>query len=358
MKYLSSPLFVLAAATLIATSTFAATAKETSKTTEVQLSFRTLRTWDVRLPAETFAPIGKAIPFAAAGEAGLKIAIEEGTLRIDRNGDGELDGRVETPSKEKGSQLVVFRLNEGSENESTYAIRVKNNGRWSYAPAGAMEGQAGNTRFMIFDQNGNGRFDDYGVDAMIVGRGKTASFLSHSIHIDGILNELVMGADGRTASLTPFTGESGMLDLGSELTTQAKIRSVIVNSEDGKHSFELSRALNAKGGLSVPAGNYMLHSAQVVLGKSHAEMTVGNSKPITVTAGQTATLNWGGPANAKFGYKRGGGKLQIAPGDIKYYGSAGELYSNFMPLGSSPQFAIKEKATGEVLVNAVFPGNC
>ncbi|MCP5021229.1 MAG: hypothetical protein GY930_05575 [bacterium] len=358
MKNQSSPLFLLAAASLIAASTFAGSAKEAAVTTEVALSFRTLRTWDVRLPAEAFAPIGKAIPFAAAGEAGLKIAIEEGTLRIDRDGDGELDGRVETPDKEKGSQLVVFRLNEGSENESTYAVRVKNDGRWSYAPAGAMEGQAGNTRFMIFDQNGNGRFDDYGVDAMIVGRGKTASFLSHSIHIDGVLTELVMGADGRSASLTPFSGETGKLDLGAELTTKAKMRSVVVNSKDGKHSFELSRALSAKGGLNVPAGEYVLHSAQVVLGKSHAEMTAGNSKPITVAAGETSTLDWGGPVNAKFRYKRGGDKLQIAPGDIQYYGSAGEVYANFMPLGSSPKFAIKEKATGKVLVNTVFPGNC
>ncbi|MFT7486830.1 MAG: hypothetical protein ACI9F9_002686 [Candidatus Paceibacteria bacterium] len=354
----TSPLFLLAAGILVATSSLAGTAMDTVAPTEVDLTFRTLRTWDVHLPAEAFAPIGKSIPFAAAGASGLKVAIEEGSLRIDRNGDGELDGKVETPSEDKKSQLVVFRLNEGTENESSYAIRVRNDGRWSYAPAGAMEGKAGNTRFMIFDQNSNGRFDDYGVDAMIVGRGKTASFLSHSIHIDGKLHQLSISADGKTASLAAFAGATGKLDLGSELTTKAKMRSVIVNSENGEHSFELSRALMAKGGLSVPAGNYVLHSAQVVLGKSHADMTTGNSKPVSVEAGKTATLSWGGPVNAKFGYKRGGDELQIAPGDILYYGSAGEVYSNFMPLGSSPRFAIKEKATGDVLVNAVFPGNC
>lgn len=358
MKKQAKPLFLLAAATLVAASSFAATAKDTSTTTEVDLTFRTLRTWDVHLPAESFAPIGKTIPFAAAGDAGLRVAIEEGSLRIDRDGDGELDGRVETPSEDKKSQLVVFRLNEGTEDESSYAIRVQNKGRWSYAPAGAMEGRAGNTRFMIFDQNGNGRFDDYGVDAMIVGRGKTASFLSKSIHIDGKLHGLSMSADGKTAQLQPFAGEMGKLDLGKQLTTKAKMRSVVVNSEDGKHSFELSRALTAEGGLEVPAGKYSLHSAQVVLGKSHADMTTGDSKPINVGAGETATLSWGGPVNAKFGYRRGGAELQIAPGDILYYGSAGEVYSNFMPLGSSPKFAVKDKATGKVLVNAVFPGNC
>ncbi|MDF1836677.1 MAG: hypothetical protein P1V35_02310 [Planctomycetota bacterium] len=358
MKKQTQSSFLLAAATLIATSAFAVPAKDTSAPTQVDLTFRTLRTWDVHLPAEAFAPIGKTIPFAAAGEAGLKVAIEEGTLRIDRNGDGTLDGRVETPSEDKKSQLVVFRLNEGTEDESSYAIRVQNKGRWSYAPAGAMEGRAGNTRFMIFDQNGNGRFDDYGVDAMIVGRGKTASFLSNSIHIDGELHQLTMSADGQTAQLAAFSGEMGKLDLGKQLSTKAKMRSVIVNSEDGKHSFELSRALTAEGGLNVPTGNYILHSAQVVLGKSHATMSTGNSKPISVDAGGTSTLSWGGPVNAKFRYRRGGDELQIAPGDILYYGSAGEVYSNFMPLGSSPKFAVKEKATGKVLVNAVFPGNC
>ncbi len=253
---------------------------------------------------------------------------------------------------------MVFRLNQGTDDETSYAVRVANKGRWSFAPAGAMEGKVGNTQFMIFDQDGNGRFDDYGTDAMIVGRGKTASFLSNSIHIDGKLHSFSVSADGSTASLTPYKDDMGKLDLGSALTTKAKMRSVVVNSEDGKHSFELSRALSAKGGLSVPAGNYVLHSATVVLGKSHAQMTTGRSKPISVNPGETASITWGGPVNAEFGYKRGGDKLQIGPQDIKYYGSAGEMYSNFMPLGSSPRFAIKEKATGDVLVNAVFPGNC
>ncbi len=103
MKYQSSPLSVLATATLFAASSFAGTTSDTSAVTEVSLSFRTLRTWDVHLPAETFTPIGKTIPFAAAGEHGLKVAIEEGALRIDRDGDGEFDGRVETPSKEKAA---------------------------------------------------------------------------------------------------------------------------------------------------------------------------------------------------------------------------------------------------------------
>ena len=59
---------------------------------------------------------------------------------------------------------------------------------------------------------------------------------------------------------------------------------------------------------------------------------------------------------AEFTYQRSGDQVVIAPSDVRYYGRAGEVYSNFMPLGSSPEFVVKDKKTGEVLVNAVFPG--
>ena len=355
VKILSRPICALATGALLAVGSLASTPSESMS---VDLSFRTLRTWDVHLPAETFMPIGKSIPLAAVGEAGLSIAIEEGALRIDRDGDGEFDGRVETPDEETGSRLVVFRLDAGTPEESSFAVRVANKGRWSYGPAGAMEGTAGNTRFMVFDQNGNGRFDDYGVDAMIVGRGKTAGFLSHTIHVDGELMDFAITPNGRNVSLTPYNGSTGKLDLGSNLDTKAKMRSVVVNSKDGKQSFELSRALGNDGGLKVPTGEYLMHSGQVVLGKSTADMKPGRAKAIAVTEGQIASLTWGGPVSAEFAYARLDSEVQIAPGDILYYGSAGEQYSNFMPLGSSPNFAVKDAETGKVLINAVFPGNC
>jgi hypothetical protein len=131
-----------------------------------------------------------------------------------------------------------------------------------------------------------------------------------------------------------------------------------VNSKDGKHSFELSRSLLSEGGLTVPTGDYILHSGQVVLGKSHADLKTGRSQPLAVVAGETTKIAWGGPVKAEFAYGRSGDTVRIGPADILYFGSAGEEYTNFMPLGSSPRFAIKEKATGDVLVNAVFPGNC
>ena len=96
----------------------------------------------------------------------------------------------------------------------------------------------------------------------------------------------------------------------------------------------------------------------MALGKGHAELRTGRMKTVSVTDGATTTVNWGGPVEAEFAYHRSGDEITIGPREIWYYGRSGEEYSNFMPLGTSPSFVIKDKQTGEVLVNAKFPGNC
>ncbi len=101
-----------------------------------------------------------------------------------------------------------------------------------------------------------------------------------------------------------------------------------------------------------------MNSGQLALGKGHAELRTGRMKTVSVAAETTTTLNWGGPVEAEFRYHRKGDEVTIGPREIWYYGQSGEEYSNFMPLGTSPSFVIKDKKTGEVLVNAKFPGSC
>lgn len=320
----------------------------------VELRFQTLRNFDISLPAETFVPITDALPFAGAPGGKLAVEVTDEGLAFDRDGDGALDATVTEPDKDHPTRLVTFRLQNGAE----YAVRVNHDGPWASAPGGAMTGRIGSERFMILDQNGNGRFDDFGADALVIGRGKVASFLSRVVPVDGKLYELEVTPDGSGATLAPFTGPTGSLDLGSDFETKAKLRSVVLTSDKGDLSFELSGAVAAKQAVTLPAGHYSIHSGEVVLGKSHATLGPGRASGIEVPADGSASLAWGGPVDAEFTYQRGGGKLQIGPNDIKYFGRAGELYSSFMPLGSSPHFEVIEKATGDVLVDMVFPGNC
>ena len=335
--------------TLLLASLLLSTAPAPPAAVEVPLTFRTFRTWDVDLPAERFQPIGRALPLF--GTDGLAVDVTEGGLAFDRDGDGSMDATVAPTDPEHPTRLLTFRLGERQ-----HAVRVANNGRWEYAPAGAVEGKLGATRFLVFDQNGNGRFDDFGEDAMIVGRGKAAGFLSRTVLVDGALKDFTIAPDGSTATLADHQGPTGSLDLGGELETKAKLRSVVLVDAERGNSFELSGSL--AGAIDLPVGSYTLHSGELVLGKSHAQLATGRAAAIEVTDGGTTAVAWGGPVKAEFAYQRSGGQIQVGPQDIAYFGKAGEAYADFMPLGSSPEFTVKDRVTGEVLVDFVFPGNC
>lgn len=321
----------------------------------VALSFRPIRDWDLLLPAEEFTPVRDGIPAGGGDGEPFATRLEGTSLWVDRDGDGEVDVEVEAQEPDEPPRLVVFQSERGGKRGLSYAVRLLSDGTWKYAPAGALVGTFRGTRLQLIDQNNNGSFADFGEDALIVGRGQAASFLSRVVHVGGELYRLKVAADGSHLDLAPYDGPSGTLDLTSELDSEAKVRAAVVQSTDGELSFELS---GADGGLRIPAGEYALHSGQVVLGKARAELRQGRFAAVTVAAGERAVVEWGGPVEAEFDYERGGGRVVIAPWDIYYYGRAGEEYSNFMPLGTSPRFVVKAKDTGEVLVDAMFPGNC
>ncbi|MCB9913977.1 MAG: hypothetical protein H6828_02370 [Planctomycetes bacterium] len=320
----------------------------------VELAFRPYQQWDILLPEERFAKVGEGIVCPHAGGERFKVELEGTVLRVDRDGDGECDAKVE-PLEKGQTGLVVFRGKDAAGAEIGYAVRLSSEGTWSYATSGAMVGELAGERLQLIDQNNNGRYDDYGADAMIVGRGKAASFLSRVVSVDGKLYSIDVSADGKRVDAVPYDGAVGTLDLASQLATKARMRSVVLRSADGQLSFEVSRA---DGALALPAGDYTVHSGKVALGNNKADLHTGRMQPLHVEAGATVTCAWGGPVKAEFEYARSGDKVQIGPRDIRYYGRAGELYTDFMPLGSSPNFVVKDKRTGEVLVNAKFPGNC
>lgn len=319
------------------------------------LTFKPYKEWDILLPNEQFAGVAEGIRLPHAGGDSLPVRLEGTVLWVDRDGDGKCESKVEPLERGKTALLVLRVPAEGQEQDKSYAVRLSSEGKWTYSASGAMVGEVEGTRVQLIDQNNNGRFDDIGQDAMIVGRGKSASFLSEVASIDGKLFSISVDESGQRIEYAPYSGPVGILDLGSEMESKARMRSVVVTSEDGKRSFEVSRY---NEGLSVPAGKYSVHSGRVVLGKSKADLRQGRSEWIEVQEGERTALAWGGPVEAEFTYARSGGEITIGPRDIWYYGRSGEEYSNFMPLGSSPNFAIKDKQTGEVLVNAKFPGNC
>lgn len=320
--------------------------------TQVELQPKAYRTWEILLPGPRFAEVGAGFSVAHRGGERFAAQIEGKRLRADLDGNGECEALVE------GAEgFLTFTGTSSAGHALEYSVRVvQPEGKpWQYTCGGAMVGEIDGTKVQVIDQNLNGEFDDVGEDALVVGRDGAASFLSQVVSIGGKLYSLEVARDGASLAYEAFSGPAGTLDLVSGFECKAKLQAAVVVSADGKLSFS---AAKAREGLRVPAGEYRLHSGQIVLGDSRAQIKTGRAGVIKVAADATQSVAWGGPVRAEFAYERGGGKVAFTPWDIWFYGRLGEEYSNFQPLGKSPDFVIKEKNTGEQLVIARFPGNC
>lgn len=318
----------------------------------VALESRPVRSWQVVMPAERSIPVGSGIAFAHAGGPRFIAHSEGERLRVDVDGDGTLDALVEG---EEGFVTLTQTAADGRVTQYSARLTRTAGQPWHYTFGSVRTGEFRGTKLQLVDQNLNGRFDDFGEDALVVGRDVAASFLSRVVSIEGQLYELEVASDGTSCTLSPHLGESGVLDLGGAFRSQAKLHAAIVVSDDGRNSFSVARAT---GGLRVPAGAYRLHSGQIVLSDAHATIKGGSRSRFEVASGAIVRPEWGGPVRAEFAVQRDGDQLGFTPWDIWYYGALGEEYSNFMPLGTSPEFTIRERQSGDVLVYTRFPGNC
>ncbi len=305
----------------------------------IDFKHRSHREWQFALPSEQFVKVGSAIELAGH----TFVAERDGTgLAIDTDGDGKTNVTVQGKAGFVKLEKDGFR----------YAVRLANRGGgWHYASSCVRQGKVDGQKVRLFDQDGNGRFDDYGIDAMIVGRGKTATFLSKAISIGGKVMSFDVDRDGVKVALQPYSGSVGTLDLSSALTTKGKLLSAIVRSQDGDLSFDLARGVT-----KVPTGTYRIHSGSIGLGETTVSVRRGGAKDLVVTEDSTCKLDWGGPARAEFAYQRDGGKVEFRPDQVWYFGDSGEEYVNWNPVGKSPTFQVK--VGGETVATAIFPGSC
>jgi hypothetical protein len=278
-------------------------------------------------------------------------------LALDTDGDGQVDRVLEgtlDPATGVTSARVTLAGRSADGAAFTYPVRLEGTGGvWKWAAGGALEGQLGSTAVRVVDLDGNGRFGDVGRDAIVVGDGDVAQLLGEAIHVDGRLVQLTLDAAGTTAELAPFEGETGVLDVRTALAAKGVLLAAVVASDDGRHSFELSG-----GAATVPVGRYRVVSAKLGLGEARVVADAASMQPIEVAQGETAAVQWGAPITASFAVQRAGDEYVLDPRHVRYVGRGGEQWTGWSPIGKSPSFRVKEKTTGEVLVDFVFPGSC
>lgn len=310
------------------------------------LSHKASSRWSIVTPTEVWTTVTEGIKVAINGNGGV-IAYPERDgifLMVDTDGDGKAESKI----KGVGGFLKLRGQTENGES-TTYGIRFRKAGKWQYAASGAMVGKIHGTIVQLIDLNNNGRYDDYGKDAMILGRSKSASFLSKVVNIDGDLYELSVNKDGTEIETVPYEGETGFIDLKS-FTSKGKLACATIGDSSGNLSFNLCWS---RGTLKVPAGSYTLTGGCVAKGKETARIGPGRMDPIQVAAGQTAKAAWGGPLTASFNWSRVGNEIKVQP-NVKYFGKLGEEYFDWSPDAKSPKLLVFESGKKRPVASGRF----
>lgn len=330
------------------TPTVGATEGEEAERLEAKLSYTALKNWDIVLPAERWVDAEQGIGIPHNGADGFKSEkVGQLKLEVDTNDDGRLDKDV------KGSAGFLKLQSRAGGESFQYAVRFRFEGdKFEYSTSCAMSGKVGGVLIKLIDQNHNGVYDDFGQDAMIVGSGKGASLLSRVVNLDGALYELEVEADGSQVRCTPYTGETGELDVKSEFESNGKLIAAVFGKDSGDVYFNPARSNKP---LLVPAGEYEFVSGFVAQGAETVQMRGGKMSPLQVKPGGTRTVEWGGPLVAEFDYRKDGEEIIVQP-NVAFYGRMGEEYHTFAPNAKSPKIIVTDKRTRKEVASGRFGG--
>ena len=333
------------------------------ETESVDLRYRSYRNWSLQLPRETWFPLKNGIRISHAGGESFAFEFEGTSLRVDTDGDGELDRTIKAlvdPKTMVSSTRVILNGTDKSGKPFRYAARLRNDADgWEWAPGGAMAGtintQAGPIPVRIIDQNGNGKFNDVGSDAMIVGNTDHAMMLSTTVYVDEKLQTIAISEDGKSFQLSDYQGPTSEIDMSTSFNSKAVLLSSVIISADRNHSFDVAAI---EGPVRVPAGKYTVVAGVVGLGQHRVTISAGRMKPLALEANRSKKFDWGGPVASEFQFARVGDAVQFSPNAIWYYGKAGEQYTGWHPIGKSPEFKVLDADTQVVLEVAILPGSC
>lgn len=332
---------------LLATTLAAGLMPARASAQEFKLTPKAYPKWTINVPNEVWTAAAAQIPIPHAEGEGFAVSPDGESLAVDTNANGRLNGKV------KGAYGFLKLKSDDSEgNPLVYGLRFRKRGKvWEYAASGAMTGKVNGVGVKVIDLNTNGVYNEYGVDAMVVGGGKSASYLSKVLNLKGELYSFEISKNGRTVKIDPYDGESGTLDLRSKFRSKGKLVSVVVSDESGAVSFNLA---GAKGGMKVPVGKYSISGGLAKKGGESAQVKSGRMPAMNVEVNNKFVLDWGGPVKADFTYSVLGEQITVKP-DVKYYGKAGEEYFNWNPDAKSPKIFVADASNEKVVASGRFP---
>jgi hypothetical protein len=310
------------------------------------LKYREHKNFNFVLPEDVWTPAAGGMRVQHPG-GGSFVTVKDGVkMAVDTTGDGQTNDVV------KGSKGFLRFQSSANGSKFRYAARFKGgNGTYTYQSSCSMSGTVGGVPITLFDLNNNGQFGEVGTDAMIVGKGRAAGYVSKVITHGGNLFKLEVTADGTSATVSPYEGAAGTINLAAGFKARGKLEAVIVSDGNG-NTFNVA----GRAAVTVPVGDYTIVAGTVKKGSATARIRAGKMDPVQVTADGAARLQWGGPLMAEFSHTLGAGKVTVDPKDLRYYGQAGEEYYGWAPDAKSPKFKVHDPATGREVGGFIFAG--
>ncbi len=292
------------------------------------------------------------IPLPVKGKNGIAAMEDKNFLMVDADGDGKMETKI-TGGK---PGFVTARLVYDDDTTSNYTLMIQKGDRmkgggWVYQRYCSMTGKVAGVQVSLVDDNNNGKYDDYGLDSVIVGNSIFAAPLSKVLNLGGKLFEVTVNESGTVIKLKPFVGETGYADLASGYKCNGKLMVAVIQS--GQNYFDVM----ASAPVLVPVGEYKVVWGVIMAGKQMAMINTGTMAPIVVTAGQTTKTNWGMPVRLEANCSMSGGKLVVGGSNLKAFGAGNEEYVNFSPRRLLPQVEVQDR-TGKTIGKSAISEAC
>lgn len=300
--------------------------------------------WTFVMPAERWHDAGEAITLPGGLVFETEIA-GVNKLLIDSNSNGRKNATV------RGNGFVTLRAKDNAGESVRYSVRIKNSGarKFQWTTGSSMKGMVAGQILHVFDQNGNGKYSDWGVDAIAVGKSKSASLLSKVILVGKKLYHFDVTEDGSEVAVAPYHGETGTLNAVGDYEAKGRLTSAVFRS--GDYSFCVA---DFKKGIELPVGTYKFVSGRVEKGSASASIRTGKMASVHVIPGENTSLEWGADVSGEFSFSQKDEDVTVKA-DFKFFGAAGEEYYNFQPQGKGPKIIITDQKRGKPIKEARFP---
>ncbi|MCZ7644371.1 MAG: hypothetical protein M5U26_03670 [Planctomycetota bacterium] len=280
---------------------------------------------DLGLPHDGVGKDGKPRP---ALFATYRVAGRQAALWVDLDGDGQQEPSEFAPVAE-GQELGPFVYQASYEDGTSgpYLFKLQHlgeAGKFRLTRCQAKQFKVKGQVLLLCDDNGNGRYDDLGKDALLI-QDQPVTLLSRQIYLGEQLHELLVHPAGQTIEVRPLANlEFGEVDLlhlfkSPQKSENLRFLTLIVQGKDGAFPFD-GRLRTRK----LPVGAYDLVFGLLERSNELVMLKRGERTSFVVESAKVATPAWGGPVLGVLEVENDGKALKVnAP---KFLGQGSEQY--------------------------------